>query len=335
MAANDFLVFGGGAGSNVLSQGAWAALAARTAGFSSGVAQSAQLNKAWRQSSIMAAVLAQFIADNSGQDAVDDGTIAALLANLGLALRTFAPSNLGHGQCRLSVASSTSLVLSPYNGNNLIINGVSRQIPAGGISITNAGLTANTVYRVYAFMNGANMALELSTTARATHTNGVEIKNGDASRTLVGMIATNASSQFQNTFDFSGCANWFNRRRVYTSFNTTGLSFTNTTVAELSSLARLRFLSWGDAASSCILSGYGSVNVSGGTISLQAYLNGAPWGGQSQFAAAGVTPTYAPVSSGAASVASEGLNTATVYGYVSGGTGSLGAGSNFSVTTDI
>lgn len=80
--SNDFLVFGGGAGANVVTQAAWAALAQRLSGFTSGVAQSAQLNKAWRQSSIMAAVLGQFISDQSGQDAVDDGTAAALVANL-------------------------------------------------------------------------------------------------------------------------------------------------------------------------------------------------------------------------------------------------------------
>lgn len=90
MATNDFLVFGGGAGANVITQAAWAALAARTAGFSSGVAQSAQLNKAWRQSSIMAALLGQFIGDKSGQNAIDDGTIATLETNLIAAIKACA-----------------------------------------------------------------------------------------------------------------------------------------------------------------------------------------------------------------------------------------------------
>lgn len=85
MATNDFLPFAGGAGSNVLTQAAYAALAARTAGFSSGVAKSAELNKVWRQSSIMSAVLAQLIADNTGADVVDDGTTATILANLKIA----------------------------------------------------------------------------------------------------------------------------------------------------------------------------------------------------------------------------------------------------------
>lgn len=82
MATNDFLPFATGSGANVMSQADWNALAQRVSGFQSGVAQSPQLNKAWRQSSIMAAVLGQFIADYSGQNAVDDGTTAALEDNL-------------------------------------------------------------------------------------------------------------------------------------------------------------------------------------------------------------------------------------------------------------
>lgn len=102
--ANDFLVFGGGAGANVVTQSAWAALGARTAGFSSGVAQSAQLNKAWRQSSIMAAVLGQFITDRTGQDVLDDGTTATILANLKLS----AAAVNGDGAKTFSVAASAA-----------------------------------------------------------------------------------------------------------------------------------------------------------------------------------------------------------------------------------
>jgi hypothetical protein len=95
MATNDFLVFGGGAGANVITQVTYSGLATRTSGFQSGVAQSAQLNKVWRQSSIMAAVLGQFIADQTGQDALDDGTIAALQANLGGAVTSLVKGAYG------------------------------------------------------------------------------------------------------------------------------------------------------------------------------------------------------------------------------------------------
>ncbi|WP_155751274.1 hypothetical protein [Burkholderia anthina] len=78
---NDFLPFATGPGANVVDQATYAALTALATGFVSGTAQSVQLNKVWRQSSIMAAVIAQFIVAQSGQAAVDDGTTPTLLAN--------------------------------------------------------------------------------------------------------------------------------------------------------------------------------------------------------------------------------------------------------------
>lgn len=78
---NDFLPFAVGAGANVLTQGSYAVLAALETGYQAGTAQSAACNKTWRQSSIMAAVLAQFIVAQTNQPAIDDGTTAALLTN--------------------------------------------------------------------------------------------------------------------------------------------------------------------------------------------------------------------------------------------------------------
>lgn len=78
---NDFLPFAVGAGANVLTQSAYAALAAIESGYQAGTAQSAACNKTWRQSSIMTAVIAQFIVAQTGQAAIDDGTTGSLLAN--------------------------------------------------------------------------------------------------------------------------------------------------------------------------------------------------------------------------------------------------------------
>ncbi|MCA8389263.1 hypothetical protein LGN11_26540 [Burkholderia multivorans] len=91
---NDFLPFATGPGANVVDQATYAALGALTTGFLSGTAQSGQLNKVWRQSSIMAAVLGQFIANFSGQNAIDDGTTAALLANFTNAVKAAATGRL-------------------------------------------------------------------------------------------------------------------------------------------------------------------------------------------------------------------------------------------------
>ncbi|EKN3386021.1 tail fiber protein [Yersinia enterocolitica] len=92
--ANEILPFGLGAESNVMTQAEYEALAARSSGFSSGVAKSEQLNKVWRQSSFIASVLADFIAAQSGNDVLDNGNTATLLASLELAIKKYANSNL-------------------------------------------------------------------------------------------------------------------------------------------------------------------------------------------------------------------------------------------------
>ncbi|MGG2044129.1 hypothetical protein [Burkholderia gladioli] len=78
---NDFLPFAVGAGANVLSQASYEVLAALASGFQAGTAQSAACNKVWRQTSIMTAVVSQFIVAQTNQPAVDDGTTTTLLAN--------------------------------------------------------------------------------------------------------------------------------------------------------------------------------------------------------------------------------------------------------------
>ncbi|QDL31325.1 glycine-rich domain-containing protein [Serratia liquefaciens] len=86
MAKNEFLPFGVAANANVLSNSDYQALPARIAGFSSGVAKSEELNSAWRQASVIASVLAQFIADKTGQDVLDNGDLVTLGENLNSAI---------------------------------------------------------------------------------------------------------------------------------------------------------------------------------------------------------------------------------------------------------
>ncbi len=159
MATNDFLVFGGGAGANVITQVTYSGLAARTAGFSAGVAQSAQLNKVWRQSSIMAAVLAQFISDRTGQDALDDGTTAALLLNL----KASAAAVNGDSTKTFSVAPATqsqhAMQLGQFLGSNQSFSASGYQkLPGGLILQWVSGSTASgtvTVTLPIAFPNAA------------------------------------------------------------------------------------------------------------------------------------------------------------------------------------
>ena len=86
MPVNDFLPFATGEDANVMSQADYAALPAVENGFQSGVASSQQLNKVWRQSSTVAAAIAQFICDNQPDDVLDDGNVPAFTSKLQAAL---------------------------------------------------------------------------------------------------------------------------------------------------------------------------------------------------------------------------------------------------------
>jgi len=81
-------------GANVLSQADYAALTARLSGFQSGVAKSVELNKVWRQASVIAAMIAQFTVDQTGQDVLDDGDVSALLSKFQDAILAFSGGRL-------------------------------------------------------------------------------------------------------------------------------------------------------------------------------------------------------------------------------------------------
>ncbi|RUR35983.1 hypothetical protein EKO26_24105, partial [Citrobacter portucalensis] len=82
MPTNDIKPFASAGGANVLTQAEYLALAALSTGFSSGKASSKEVNKAIRQATFIASVLAQFICDKSGSDVLDDGNVAGLVTKL-------------------------------------------------------------------------------------------------------------------------------------------------------------------------------------------------------------------------------------------------------------
>ncbi|MEL5710122.1 gp53-like domain-containing protein [Serratia bockelmannii] len=89
MAKNDFKPFAIGEFSNVLSQEDYEALPAVGAGYNTGIAKSEQLNKTWRQASVMASVLGNFIGEQSGDDVLDDGDLNKLKLSLEKAIRQY------------------------------------------------------------------------------------------------------------------------------------------------------------------------------------------------------------------------------------------------------
>ena len=85
MATNDFKPFATAANANVTAQADWEALPALLSGFTAGKASSEQVNKALRQASFIAAALAQYTANKSGQDVLDNGDLNGFISKMGAA----------------------------------------------------------------------------------------------------------------------------------------------------------------------------------------------------------------------------------------------------------
>lgn len=139
MATNNFKAFGIGAGANVTSQSDYEALAALLTGFQSGKASSAQINKALRQSTTIAAVIGQFMADTTGSDVLDNGAQASLVAQFKAALSTATAGRLINVQTFTSSGTYTptpgtkSVVVEVQGGG-----GGSGGVPATGANSVSA-----------------------------------------------------------------------------------------------------------------------------------------------------------------------------------------------------
>lgn len=82
MAKNDFKPFATAANANVMSQADWEGLPALLSGFTSGKAASAEVNKAIRQASFIAAALARYTANKSGLDVLDDADLNGFITKM-------------------------------------------------------------------------------------------------------------------------------------------------------------------------------------------------------------------------------------------------------------
>jgi hypothetical protein len=82
MNKNDFKPFAAANNANVTTQSEWENLSVLLSGFVSGKASSGQINKALRQATVMACVLAQYISDTKDTDVLDDGDISGLVQKL-------------------------------------------------------------------------------------------------------------------------------------------------------------------------------------------------------------------------------------------------------------
>ena len=117
--SNDFLVFDPN-GTNIMTQGAYATAPRRIDGVVPGVASSTLANKSWRQSSIMSAMIGEFIRTILNVNVVDDGTTATILTNFEAALRKFFGGAFPIAHGAVSVSSSIGLT---FNGIYINVGG--------------------------------------------------------------------------------------------------------------------------------------------------------------------------------------------------------------------
>lgn len=181
---------------------------------------------------------------------------ASQLTNLNLSGLAYAA-----GQCRL-ILSGSNVALMPTRGNLLTVNGVLCTIPDAGVTLAPTGLAAGTLYYVYATASaGVINALEASTTGHSTDTTagnkGVEIKTGDSTRTLVGMVRPVAGPAFADTSTQRFVRSWFNRkplglRSQFAAIRSVAVS---ASFSEINSEVRQEFLIWADESVSSISAG--------------------------------------------------------------------------------
>lgn len=204
---------------------------------------------------------AQWIALGS-LDTADDLWLPSLLtaaraysaAQITQALDNLAASRrMTVGQCEL-VKNGSNITLLPRDGNLLTVNGKQCTIPDGGVSLAPTGLSVGSLLYIYAIESaGVVSALEASATVHATSTTagnkGTEIKSGDDTRTLVGMVRPVTGPAFADSTTQRFVRSWFNRKRIALRGQMSSGGALGGSLAEISTTVRTEFLIWtGEAA---------------------------------------------------------------------------------------
>lgn len=156
---NDFVSFATGSSANTLTAASYNALSTLIAnGFQTGVAQSAEVNTVLRQTSSIAAMIAQFAA--TGGPMVDDGDTATMLASFQAALKSYS----GFLTVNTPAANAT---IAPSS----LVTIVQPAQASGTITLTiNAGSINGQRLIVYGNANGATIVNSVATSGNPAFT---------------------------------------------------------------------------------------------------------------------------------------------------------------------
>ena len=252
-------------------------------------------------------------AAGDGLGDASDLTVTETISTLGLVF----------GQCRLTF-DSPNLRLNRFNGRLITINGVAEEIPSSGVALAATGLTVGTLYYIYAWMNSGTMTLEASTTAPATHTDGTQIKTGDATRALVGMARPITGPAWVDSATQRFVRSWHNDPGVFGRNRfTAARSTTSTSAVELNTEIRVEFLVWSGEAVHASANGCHQNNGTNNTYTQIVYdgtTESTPRYGFSVARESSAAPSSIGISYTRRNL-SEGYHYATLFGFVSAGTG--------------
>ena len=231
--------------------------------------------------------------------------------------------------------TSGTLYFLPYNGNQITMpNGLTYTIPSGGVTalaancflakVANSALVTNTLYYVYLWVNGSTLTLNFDTTGHATDaTSGLEIRSGDATQLLLGMVQTNndGTNNFRNDFSFRGVLNWLNRQTLRFEVHNTGSpTLTNTSGWQQIGSVTAYFLTWSGASIRGIGTTWNSTATDSTSTGVTVDATSGITGQQQTFTSTGASD-QGPVACAYNSLAAEGFHFAVLVGQVSGGTG--------------
>jgi hypothetical protein len=158
----DYLPVATAVGNNADSQVNFAGSGYQTLGFQTGIALPQQANKIWRQTSMMTAALANFIANTLSINVLDDGNLAALITNLTNAITagagsapTFKTNGVNNAlQSLLNLVAGTNITLANTSGGIVTVSAAGISAPA----FETNGVT-NVLQTLLNLIAGANITL--------------------------------------------------------------------------------------------------------------------------------------------------------------------------------
>src|SRR5262245_33293703 len=182
--------------------------------------------------------------------------------------------------CGRLIKSGSNLVFIPYEGNVHIINGNEEEMPDAGVSCAVSGLTAFNTYYLYTYMNAGVMAMEALLAGSNGHSTqagiGAEIKTGDPTRSLVGMVQTIEGPAFSDSGQRRLVSSWFNRRNIgsrgaFEEERTTA----SCTIGQVNAETVTEFLCWADETVMASLVNTVSIGTANQTVVCSIGLDGA------------------------------------------------------------